>query len=133
MTKGGYQTMRLRIRTAAAVLALALAGAGLAWAAAESNNTGIAADATGGTVTFTGAKHEVLFRNTGAQDVSVRVYSGTETVAIHTHAASGSWVIPAGELFNWPFDAGHDGGIGLIGFSHRCAAGQSTTLKWIAK
>jgi hypothetical protein len=122
----------MRLRTAAAVLALALAGAGMLYAAAESNNSLAVTDA-GGTVTFTGAKRSILFRNLGAQDVSVQVYDGTQTIAVHVHAATGSYTIPAGEPYGYEWDGGQDGGIGYIGFSWDCAAGQSTTLKWIAK
>jgi type 1 fimbria pilin len=122
--------MRLR-RLAALLAALALAG-GMAYAAAESNNA-LAVDANGGTVTFNGAKRSILFRNIGAQDVSIQVYDGTQTIAIHVHAATGSYTLPAGEPYGVGWDGGQDGGIGYIGFSWRCAAGQASTLKWIAK
>jgi hypothetical protein len=123
----------MRLRIAALLAALALAGAPLAHAAAESNNA-LAVDANGGTVTFqSGAKRSILFRNLGAQDVSIQVYDGTQTIAVHVHAATGSYTLPAGEPYGVGWDGGQDGGIGYIGFSWRCAAGQSTTLKWIAK
>ena len=120
------------IRRTLALALVALALAGMAGAAAQSDNA-IAADATGATVTFTTAKKSIFFRNDGAQSVSVKTYAGSDTIAIHTNAASGSVVIKAGEGLTIGWDAQQDGGIGFTGFSHRCAAAESTTLRYYAK
>jgi hypothetical protein len=97
--------------------------------ARESNNA-LATDAVGGTVTFAGFKHSVAFVNDGANDVSVQMYAGGDTIAIHVHAATGSRTIKPSEHFAVEWEA-HEGGIGYTGFSWRGAA--ASTLRWYAK
>lgn len=109
-------------------MALLCAG-GVAWAAPESNNA-LATDAVGGTVTFTAFKHSVAFTNDGANDISVQCYAGSDTIAVHVHAASGSRTIKPSETWVVEWSA-HEGGIGYTGFSWDGTG--ASTLRWFAK
>ena len=117
----------------ALTLALALLLAIAIPAETDESNNALSVDSTGVAVTFSTAQRSLFVKNDGAQDVSVRAYDGTETVAIHTHAASGSITIKPSEWATIPWNGGQDTGIGFIGASFRCAAAQSTTVRWFAK
>lgn len=117
-------------RLAALVVILALAFSPAALAASQGNNALGSTDASA-TVTLTIAADTLFFANDGANAVYVKPFSGCETAAAITTATSGALKVNPGEKVTFPPVSRC--GLGIISFSHICAAGLTTTSRWFAQ
>jgi len=100
--------------------------------APESNNA-LSSSSTSGTVYFKEFHTSLGISNDGASAVTVRVYQEYETPATITTTTAGAVKIPAGRTVVWNFNHRSENGHGYGGFSHICAATETSTLRWKAK